>query len=247
MKSPIVNIFRFFSFDRNNVFSLFLAVVCVFVPSVASAQVTSVNPGEIMAVTVGNSAINSTIKKQIKDEEKQNALMLPMSGTMTIMSNWEEKYNNYLKSVDGIASTLTSTTQLFAEGIKLFHVLTDLTKAVTNNPQGVVATVSMNNLYMETLTELLTVYPTLKDVVSKGGAQNMLNAVERCKILYDLEDKLHRFNIKLHQLYLSIRHYVLLDVWNTRVAALRPRNTRNIADESYSHWKRAAKEVWLYR
>lgn len=248
MKSLIVSFPQYLTRNRTSFLMIVLSVVFSLSSIEGMAQITSTNPGEIAALTIGNTAINAAVKDQIKSETTQATICMPaMTASMTIMSNWEEKYNNYLKSADGIASTLTATTQLFAEGIKLFHVLTDLSKAVTNNPQGVLATVSMNNLYMETLTEILTVYPTIKDVVSKGGSSNMLNAVERCKLLYYLEDKLHSFNIKLHQLYLSIRHYMLIDVWNSRVASLRPRNLGNIANESHNLWKRTAREVWTYR
>ena len=49
-----------------------------------------------------------------------------------------------------------------------------LHKAVSDNPLGVIATLSMNNLYIETATELVTVYTLLRNAVATGGPQNML-------------------------------------------------------------------------
>ena len=64
----------------------------------------------------------------------------------------------------------------------------------------------MNNLYIETATELITVYSILKDAVAKGGASNMLTGAERSKILWELNDRLAQFNKRLSQLSISIRY-----------------------------------------
>ncbi len=72
----------------------------------------------------------------------------------------------------------------------------------------------MNNLYIETATELVTVYTTLKDAIAKGGNENMLTGAERSKTLWELNDRLAQFNKKLSRLCLSIRYYTMVDVWN---------------------------------
>ena len=105
---------------------------------------------------------------------------------------------------------------------------------------------SMNNLYMETTTEMLSVFTLLKDAVAKGGETNMLTGAERSKTLWALEDRLSAFSHKLQQLYLSIRHYRMADVWNRATAGMIERDHRDVALQSLSHWKRYAKEVSLY-
>ncbi|QUT68557.1 hypothetical protein INE83_04063 [Bacteroides uniformis] len=69
----------------------------------------------------------------------------------------------------------------------------------------------MNNLYIETATELVSVFTLLNDAVAKGGKENMLTGAERSKTLWALNDKLSAFSRKLHLLYLSIRYYTLND------------------------------------
>lgn len=119
-------------------------------------------------------------------------------------------------------------------------------RAINNNPQGIAATVSMNNLYIETTTEMVSVFTLLKDAVAKGGESNMLTGAERSKTLWELEDRLSSFSHKLRQLYLSIRHYRMADVWNRATAGMIERDRRDVALQSLSHWKRYAKEVSLY-
>ena len=98
-------------------------------------------------------------------------------------------------------------------------------KAINNNPQGIVATLSMNNLYMETATELVSVFTLLKDAVAKGGKENMLTA----------------FSKKLHRLYLSIRYYTMTDVWNGVTAGMIDRSNGEIATQALSRWRRAGR------
>jgi hypothetical protein len=130
--------------------------------------------------------------------------------------------------------------------MRILITLNKLRKAASNNPQGIVATLDMNNLYMETTTEMVTCFTLLKDAVAKGGKENMLTGAERSKTLWELEDKLSSFSHKLHLLYLSIRHYRMADVWNRATAGMIERNKADIARQSLSHWRRYAQEASLY-
>ena len=100
---------------------------------------------------------------------------------------------------------------------------------------------SMNNLYIETATELVTVYTTLKDAIAKGGKENMLTGAERSKTLWELNDRLAAFCKKLNRLYLSIRFYTMTDVWNNITAGMLDRTNAEVAHEAYGRWRRAAR------
>jgi len=102
---------------------------------------------------------------------------------------------------------------------------------------------SMNNLYIETATELVTVYTLLRDAVATGGNENMLTGAERSETMWQLTDKLGSFNKKLNRLYLSIRYYTMADEWNNITAGMLDRRNGEIADEAYSRWRRAAKSI----
>ena len=175
-------------------------------------------------------------------EVRQNA----MAGEFTKMKQWEKDYNSYLKTATNYASALKAATHIYDDGVRILLTLGKLRKATSNNPQGIVATVSMNNLYMETTTEMLSVFTLLKNAVAKGGSTNMLTGAERSKTLWELEDKLSSFSHKLQLLYLSIRHYRMSDVWNRATAGMIERDKHDVAMQSLSHWKRYAKEVSLY-
>ena len=98
----------------------------------------------------------------------------------------------------------------------------------------------MNNLYIETATELVSVFTLLNDAVAKGGTENMLTGAERSKTLWALNDQLAAFSRKLHLLYLSIRYYTLNDVWNNVTAGMLDRDNGEVARMALSHWRRAA-------
>jgi hypothetical protein len=169
-----------------------------------------------------------------------------MAGEFTKMAEWERQYNSYLKMANGYASAIKAATHIYDDGVRILLTLNKLRQAATNNPQGIVATLDMNNLYMETVTEMVSVFTLLKNAVAKGGEQNMLTGSERSKTLWELEDKLSSFSHKLQLLYISIRHYRMADVWYRVTAGMIERDKGGIARQSLSHWRRYAREVAQY-
>ena len=203
--------------------------------------IVTANPLEWMALAEGNEAINGEIEKEIKGQTKTALLQNTIAAEFTKIHEWEKKYNSYLKTASGYASSLKACTYLYDDGVKIFITLCKMRKAINNNPQGIVATLSMNNLYMETATELVSVFTLLKDAVAKGGKENMLTGAERSKTLWALNDKLSAFSKKLHRLYLSIRYYTMTDVWNGVTAGMIDRSNGEIATQALSRWRRAGR------
>ena len=206
-----------------------------------NAQVVSANPLEWAALAEGNELINGQIKDQIEGQKKTALLQNTIAAEFTQIHKWEKKYNSYLKSIDGYASSLKAATHLYDDGVRLFINLCNLKKAIAENPQGIAATLSINNLYVETATELITVYTTLRDAIDKGGNGNMLTGAERSTTLWAINDRLAAFNHKLSQLTLSLRYYTMIDVWNNATEGLIDRSHGDIADQAHSRWIRAAR------
>jgi len=224
---------------------VFLLLLMLGVPR-SFAQIASANPGEYVILATGNELINSTVKSETKAERNTALLQNSMAGEFTKIKQWEADYNSYLKTAEGYASALKAATHIYDDGVRILLTLDKLRKATSNNPEGIVATLSMNNLYVETATELLTVFTLLKTAVAKGGEENMITGSERSKTLWALEDKLASFSHKLQALYISIRHYRMADVWNRATAGMIERNKADVALQSLSHWKRYAREVSQY-
>lgn len=221
--------------------SVMIAVALFAIAINANAQLTASNPLEWLALAEGNEAINGEIEKEINGQTKTALLQNTIAAEFTQMHDWQRKYNSYLKTASGYASSLKACTHLYNDGVRIFITLGRLRKAITNNPQGIVASISMNNLYMETATELVSVFTLLNDAVAKGGKENMLTGADRSKTLWALNDRLSVFSKKLHQLYLSIRYYTLTDVWNSVTAGMIDRSNGEIAEQALGRWRRAAR------
>ena len=247
MKSPIDNKVYGFGEQRNDNRWLMVALLAFALlwlgHSKAGAQIASSNPLEYVALAEGNELINAQIKSQIEEEQKTALMQNTIAAEFTMIHSWEKKYNKYLKTAEGYASTLKACTSLYDDGVRVFINLCNLKKAITNNPQGIVATMSMNNLYIETATELVSVYTTLKEAIAKGGEENMLTGAERSKTLWSLNDRLDAFNRKLNQLYLSIRYYNMMDVWDNATAGMLDRTNGEIAQAALGRWKRVSRIV----
>lgn len=217
-----------------------LALSVCLLPQAAKAQVAASNPLEWTALAEGNNLINKQIEKQIKGQTQTALLQNTIAAEFNRIHKWEKQYNSYLKTASGYALSLKACTHLYNDGVRIFLTLGKLCKAVRNNPQGIVASIGMNNLYIETATELVSVFTLLNDAVAKGGTENMLTGAERSKTLWALNDQLAAFSRKLHLLYLSIRYYTLNDMWNNVTAGMLDRDNGEVARMALSHWRRAA-------
>jgi len=182
---------------------LVVSLVCLL-PQMVEAQIAASNPLEWTALAEGNELINEQIEKQIKGQTQTALLQNSIATEFNQIHKWEKQYNSYLKTASGYASSLKACTHLYNDGVRIFLTLGKLGKAIQNNPQGIVASMNMNNLYIETATELVSVFTLLNDAVAKGSNENMLTGAERSKTLWALNDQLSDFSRKLHLLYLSI-------------------------------------------
>lgn len=225
---------------NQHIIAVLVALLAGLLPQAAKAQIAASNPLEWMALAEGNEVINGQIEKQIKGQTQTALLQNSIAAEFNRIHKWEKQYNSYLKTASGYASSLKACTHLYNDGVRIFITLGKLGKAIQNNPQGIIAGMSMNNLYIETATELVSVFTLLNEAVAKGGNENMLTGAERSKTLWALNDKLSAFSRKLHLLYLSIRYYTLNDLWNNVTAGMLDRNNGEAARMAMSRWRRAA-------
>ena len=226
---------------HRSVLALVLPVLMMMVSGEARAQIVVANPLEWAVLVEGNELIDGQIKSEIEGQTQTAVLQGTISAEFTQIKKWEQKYNAYLKTVDGYASSLKAASHLYNDGVRLFINLCDIRKAVAANPQGIAATLSMNNLYAETATELVTVYTTLRDAIAAGGEGNMLTGAERSRTLWMIEDSLKAFNRKLSLLSLSLRYYTVSDVWYNATEGIVGRTNGEIARQAQSRWTRASR------
>lgn len=215
--------------------------------STLHAQLVCTNPLEYTALAEGNELINSQVKEQIDNQSRTAVLQNSIAAEFTQMRSWEQKYNKYLKDASGFASSLKASTSIYNEGARTLITLWHLKKAISSNTEGIVATMSMNNLYMETATELVSVYTVLNEAIAVGGKENMLTGAERSKMMWAINDRLRAFNRKLNSLYLSIRYYTINDIWNTATVGILDKTPQECATMSFERWRRAAKTVSKYK
>ena len=218
---------------------IFTVIVgCAFSLSVR-AQLEENNGTQIAAIAGGGELINKAISKQTTSQTKTDLLAGAIGTEFLFIKGWEGKYNSYLKTTQGYAEGLKGAATLYAEGVTTLRHLYEIAKAIKNNPQGVMATISMNNLYAETAAELIKVYNVLKYTIAEGTQTNMLTGAERTELLWEINDSMQDFNRKLRQLALSIAYYNMTDVWNKATAGMVDRNHGEIARQAYKRWVKA--------
>ena len=217
-----------------------MAVAAVIITAQQSrAAVSETNPLCIAAIATGGEQINSSVKNQTKDMEKTGLLQAAMSAEFTQMKKWEDKYNSYLKTARGYADALKAGCTLYAEGVVTLRELYNVVKASKANPEGIGASLAMNNLYAEAATQMVKTYRTLKYSIAVGTEKNMLTGAERTELLWSLSDDMYALNKKLRQVALSIAYYNMTDVWNHAIAGMVDKSHGQIAEEALDRWKRA--------
>ena len=223
----------------------FLTLIALFLGTIAlSAQgLTSSNPAEYVAIGAGEARIDSQIVKQSRAMAAIAVEQRIMVKANTKMKNWEKKYNQYLKTVSGYASAIKAATTLYADGMQTLTALWEVHTACKINPQGIAASLSMNNLYMEAATEFIRTYKTLKKVVAFGGKSNMLTGAERTQLLWNLTDNLARLNRKLRLLSVSITMHSFEDVWNRAIYGKIMKTNKMLTRESSQRMRRAMSNI----
>ena len=154
---------------RSPIIKILIIAVCITISNISNAQIATSNPLEYVALAEGNELILGQIKDQIDGQTKTALLQNTIAAEFEQMRQWEKKYNGYLKTASGFASSLKACTHLYNDGVKIFITLGKLKYAIGDNPQGIVASMNMNNLYIETATELVSVFSLLQDAIAKGG------------------------------------------------------------------------------
>lgn len=207
---------------------------------------TTSNPGEYLAIKKGEDNILNEISAQTNYRKKEAGIQAELSATTAKIKNWEQQYNKYLKTTEGFADGIAAACQLYLEGVQTLNALWEVSAAKKINPQGVFATMSMNNLYMETAIQFIKTYRSLKKVCKKGGNGNMLNSAERKQLIWNLERELEQLNSKLRRLAVSISVFSFEDVWNRAIAGKIDKSNGMLALEARNRMRRAATSVARY-
>lgn len=228
--------------------AVMLCFAIVLFTAVCRAQIgaTTSNPGQYLAIKKGEDNILNKISAQTNYRKKEARIQAELSATTAKIKNWEQQYNKYLKTTKGFADRIAADCQLYLEGVQTLNALWEVSAAKKINPQGVFATMSMNNLYMETAIQFIKTYRSLKKVCKKGGDGNMLNGAERTQLIWNLERELEQLNSKLRRLAVSISVFSFEDVWNRAIAGKIDKSNGMLALEARNRMRRAATSVAKY-
>ena len=133
---------------------------------VSAADYVSVDPLWEVAVIEGNNMVIEKINTQTTKLMETAALQNTIALHFNAIKEWQGKYNSYLKKGHSYAEAVRAGERLTAEGVRTVRDLMDLKKVMERNPEGIAATLSMNNLYIETIVEFIKTFRMLKSAIS---------------------------------------------------------------------------------
>lgn len=217
-------------------------MVVIFITAVsirASAyDVESFDPLWEKAVMDGSARVLAQISTQSDKLDKNSALQNTMALHFNPMKEWHRKYNDYLKKAEKYAEAFNAGALLTAEAVRTMRDLLDLKKVMSRNPEGIAATLAINNLYSETIVEFIKTFYMLKFSVSTGGKYNMLTGKERTEMLWALVDRMDELNTKVRKLILSVAYYRVRDIWAIYTRGMFDRHKSDIAENCLDRWNR---------
>lgn len=160
----------------------------------------------------------------------------------TKIATFERKYYQYLSedtTGHNFLSYIRTGTSLYISAIETFRHLTEIKKAVGYNAQGILATVGMNDLYLQTAATFCKVYSLLQKCFN-GGDWNMLTGAQRLELLWQLHDNMSELNEYLGRLAWNVAFYRMSDVWERVATSFCTYDKGHIAKEALKRWKRTA-------
>lgn len=205
-----------------------------------SLSVISSNPMEYAAMIKGYSTILATNGTQSGYLSGIDVAAGGVALADRKMRKWEKKYYEYLSTAEGYAQQFKAACTLYAEGMQALVCLYNVHAACKINPQGIAASIPFNNLYVETAVEFLKSFQALDSLVAGGGESHMLNGAERTKTLWEITYNLEDLNTRLRRLASSILVYSFDDVWNHATAGMVQKSNRQLAEEAFRRFRRAA-------
>ena len=95
-----------------------ILLVILYNVQVFGQGASSSNPIEYTAIGEGEALLSKQIKQQQHCLDTLFVLQGGIVYSQTKMKNWEQKYNSYLKTAQGFASSIKAATTLYAEGMQ---------------------------------------------------------------------------------------------------------------------------------
>lgn len=198
----------------------------------------SIDPLWQLAVIDGTNKVLDKYDTQNDKLLKITALQNTISLHFNPIKEWQRKYNDYLKNAESYAEAFNAGSRLTSEAVRTIRDLMDLKKVMGRNPEGIAASLAMNNLYTETITEFIKTFRMLKFSVSTGGEYNMLTGKERTEMLWALVDRMDELNTKVRKLILSVAYYKIQDIWAFYTRGMFDRHKADIANNCLERWNR---------
>ena len=219
--------------------TLAVAMLCATVQ--AMAQATEENPSDWVVIQIGRDSLSAVYSKEITEMGKITGLQATMNVCLTQIKKYNREYSDYLSNVTPFLKNANLVKNLYGQGAILIRNTMLLTKIIQKRPVGIATSVSISNIYVELAVEVYKTYSTFKDIITKGGPDNKLNAKERVEMLWLLSDNIRMLNDKIRRLTFLIAVTDWEDVWEYYTEGLVPRDARQIARLALSRWQRAYK------
>lgn len=158
------------------------------------------------------------------------------------MAKWEREYNNYLTTISSFTKQLKANTTLYLDAVRVMIDLVDLIKAVRDNPQGLVASGYMTDMYFRVATTFLQTFLLMKHFTD-GGNLNMVSGADRVSYLWTLSLFMEQLDKDIRRATFCISCYTFEDVFYKAIAGKIEKTPGMVAAEAHHRMNNAMRAL----
>lgn len=220
-----------------------IVVIASLLPRTVSAQI---DPGRVFAIEKATIVSEMTLKAQMEMQKLQTAGHIWTKEEIEATTNFQKQFNDYLDSFHNILSIAAEIYGVYYEVTKTAKHIKNISNELASGPTNAIAvafSARRNVVYRNLIRSSLDIFMDIRKVCFE---KSKMTEQEKNKVVSGIRPKLHKINLQLAQLALTLRYTSFLDVWNEvvdRAYTINPNTKHDIITRSRRDWINNAKSV----
>lgn len=220
-----------------------IVVIALLLPQAVSAQI---DIGRVRAIEKASLSADTLLKSQKKIQGLQTTGHIWTKEEIEATTNFQKQFNDYLDSFHNILSIAAEIYGVYYEVTKTAKHIKNISNELASGPTNAIAvafSARRNVVYRNLIRSSLDIFMDIRKVCFE---KSKMTEQEKNKVVSSIRPKLHKINLQLAQLALTLRYTSFLDVWNeivNRAYTINPYKKHDIITRSRRDWINNAKSV----
>lgn len=205
-----------------------------------------IDVGRVGVIETASLVAEKTLTAQIAIQGLQTTGHIWTKEEIEATTNFQKQFNDYLDSFHNILSIAAEIYGVYYEVTKTAKHIKNISNELASGPTNAIAvafSARRNVVYRNLIRSSLDIFMDIRKVCFE---KSKMTEQEKNKIVSGIRPKLHKINLQLAQLALTLRYTSFLDVWNEivdRAYTINPYIKHDIITRCRRDWISNAKSV----